>query len=243
MISSRLVSAVASLVLLLSSAAQAAPPAFSEPKTYGQLHEIMMLGKTGPNVKLSELPRKDVYAVGALSALRGEVTIIDGAVWLSYGSPDGSIKVEQARASDETATLLVFAQVPKWQRVKLAQDIPFDKLDATIERVAKEKGIDPSKPFPVRIQAELTELKWHSLKGVAPKPGGHTHAAHDQLVVTRTSAKAKGQLVGFFSTSHHGVFTHMGENTHLHVVLPAERHTGHVDAVTLKAGATLLLPQ
>lgn len=241
--SSRLTRTIAGVALLLGAAAQAAPTAYTAPRTYGQLHEIMMMGKSEPNVKLGELPRKNVYAVGALSGLRGEVTILDGAVWLSYGSDDGAIRVEQPKSSDEAATLLVVSQVQKWQRVKLREDVAFATLDATVERLAREKGIDVSKPFPVRIEGELAELRWHSLKGEAPKPGGHSHADHDRLVVTKSSAKAKGQLVGFFSTSHHGVFTHMGENTHFHVVLPAEKQMGHVDSVTLKAGATLLLPQ
>jgi acetolactate decarboxylase len=241
--SKRLTRTAAVLALLLGTAAQAASTAYTEPKTYGQLHEIMMMGKSEPNVKLRELPRKGAYAVGALSGLRGEVTILDGAVWLSYGSSDGAIRVEQPKTSDEAATLLVFSQVQKWQRVKLPEDVPFASLDATVERLAKEKGIDVSKPFPVRVEGELALLRWHSLKGESPKPGGHSHAEHDQLVVAKSLAKAQGQLVGFFSTSHHGVFTHMGENTHFHVVLPAEKQMGHVDAVTLKAGAALLLPQ
>jgi alpha-acetolactate decarboxylase len=242
MIPSRQVLSAAVFALALSASAHAGPPAFSEPKTFGQLHQIMMMGKSDPNVKLSELPAKNVYAVGALSGMRGEVTILDGAVWLSYGKTDGSIELARPKASAESATLLVYSQVSKWQKVQLPDDVPFAQLDATVERVAKERGIDTSKPFPVRIEGELAELKWHSLKGVAPQPGGHSHADHDQLVVARALAKARGQLVGFFSTSHQGVFTHMGENTHFHVVLPAEKQMGHVDSVVLKKGATLLLP-
>ena len=253
MISSLARPVTALLLLLLASAAHATPN--GEPKVHGQLHEIMMMGKTGPNVKLSELPRQNVYAVGALSGLRGEVTILDGAVWLSYGNEDGAIEVQQPRSSEEAATLLVFAQVQRWQKVKLTADVPFAQLDSTVERLAKEKGLDVSKPLPVRIEGNVTELKWHSLKGAPPKPGGHAHGghahgghahgghAHDKLIVSKTNPSARAKLVGFFSTRHHGIFTHMGENTHFHVVLPAEKQMGHVDAVTLKAGATVFFPR
>lgn len=65
--------------------------------------------------------------------------------------------MQQLETSQETATLLVVSQVQKWQRAKLPADVPFDELDATVERLAKEKGIDVSKPFPVRVQGELRE--------------------------------------------------------------------------------------
>ncbi len=47
-------------------------------------------------------------------------------------------------------------------------------------------------------------------------------------------------MVGFFSKEHGGVFTKPDSHLHLHFVSTSE--SGHVDALTVPAGATLLLP-
>jgi acetolactate decarboxylase len=226
-----------------SSRANSPPAAGSEPKTFGMLHEVMMMGKTDPKVTLSELPQKHLYAVGALSGLRGEVAVIDGVTWLAYGSPDGRIKVETRKGSDEKATLLVASTVSRWQRVTLAEDVPFSKLDAAIEALAKSKGVDVGRAFPVMVEGSFVDIHWHVLKGAPPGGGGHSHGAHHEMAISRISAQGKGTLVGFFSTKHQGVFTHMGSNTHFHVVLPKEKITGHVDSVGLEKGNTVLLPR
>ncbi|AGP38878.1 hypothetical protein [Sorangium cellulosum] len=38
------------------------------------------------------------------------------------------------------------------------------------------------------------------------------------------------------------MLTHMGSNTHFHVVLPERSLMGHVDRVTLARGARVLVP-
>jgi hypothetical protein len=48
-------------------------------------------------------------------------------------------------------------------------------------------------------------------------------------------------VVGFYSAAHQGVFTHMGERTHLHAIVGDA--TGHVDALAIGAGATLRVPR
>ncbi|WP_437870158.1 hypothetical protein [Sorangium sp. So ce363] len=59
---------------------------------------------------------------------------------------------------------------------------------------------------------------------------------------TGGSAACGSPRPGFFSKHHHGVFTHIGSNTHFHVVLPERPLMGHVDGVTLARGARVLLP-
>jgi alpha-acetolactate decarboxylase len=61
--------------------------------------------------------------------------------------------------------------------------------------------------------------------------------------VSGTLAEASGTLVGFFSKTHQGVFTHLGSNTHLHVVAPDAKVSGHVDAVTVPAGVEIGFPE
>jgi acetolactate decarboxylase len=74
-------------------------------------------------------------------------------------------------------------------------------------------------------------------------PGGpSSHAEHLQAAVQIQRENVDGRLIGFFSTRHHGVFTHHSSNTHIHVVLPDEKLSGHVDNVTIAKEAILMLP-
>lgn len=54
--------------------------------------------------------------------------------------------------------------------------------------------------------------------------------------------RASATLVGFYSESDQGVFTHMGSKTHIHCALDEPLYTGHVDHVTIPAGTTLRFP-
>jgi acetolactate decarboxylase len=227
---------------------QAAPtPASSNPveiKTYGALRGIFHMGETGPQVKLSEVAGPDVQGVGALSESRGEVTIVDGTFWLAYPDGKGGARVERTQQSDEQAMLLVTASNKQWRRVTLEEDIDDANLDAKLEAIAVAQGIDVTKPFPLRVEGPIANVKWHVLDGSkATAQPAKSHEDHMRMAVTGTVPQTEGTVVGFFSKQHHGVFTHMGSNSHLHVVLAKEGISGHVDGITLKKGAALLLPQ
>jgi alpha-acetolactate decarboxylase len=207
-------------------------------RTYGALREIMHEGKTGPHAELASLPVDGhTYALGALSELRGEVTVVDGTIWLAYPNDDGTPRVQSAQASDERATLFVSSQVERWHSVKLEHELRPDEFDARLEALAAARGVDTSRPFPFLIDGRLRDLHWHVVDGRKLAGGGH--ADHMRSAVSGTLPEAAATLVGFFSKDHQGVFTHMGSNTHLHVVAPDAKVSGHVDAVTVPAGAKI----
>ena len=57
-------------------------------EVYGALRSMFHEGQTGPMVSLRTLlPNPDLYAVGALTELSGEITVLGGTTYLSY--PDG----------------------------------------------------------------------------------------------------------------------------------------------------------
>jgi hypothetical protein len=215
-----------------------------EVRTHGELRAVMHQRDFTAKVNLASiLKQPHAYAVGALSGLRGEVTIIDGVAWLAFAEPGGKIRLEEVRRSQEEAALLVSARVPRWKRVKLTRAIPFADLDAAVESLARQNGIDPDQPFPFLVTGPVSDLAFHVIDGAKLPAAGGSHHDHASAGVTATRTRATGTLVGFFSKAHHGVFTHMGSNTHVHVVLPGEKMSGHTDKVTLDRGATLLLPR
>jgi acetolactate decarboxylase len=88
------------------------------------------------------------------------------------------------------------------------------------------------------IQAKAKSLDWHVLAGLPD--GGQS--AHDGPRSVGTLSGAMVTLVGFLSRNDEGVFTHMGEHSHVHVVTSGDRMTGHVAAMALESGAVIRLP-
>ena len=226
-----------------SATSATASSAGGETTVYGALRALMHEGKTGPEVALSSIvPGPHLYAVGALSELRGEVTVLDDDVWLAYPSDDGTARVTKVRTSNEQAALLVTARVAAWRRIPITSDVPSDRLDEEIERLARANGIDATRPIPLVVEGALGDVVWHVIDG-RKFAAAKTHEEHAAAAVRGSVGRANGALVGFFSTRHQGVFTHMDKKTHLHVVLPKENVSGHVDGVTLLPGSTLLVPE
>jgi alpha-acetolactate decarboxylase len=207
-------------------------------RVWGALRAIMHEGKTGPNVALSEVAAPHVYGVGALSGLRGEILILDGVAFTAMAN-GGGLTVRPSPT--ETATLLVAAAVPSWKAVPLSSPIGAEELDDRLEAMAREQGFDVDKPFPLVIEGSLVDLEWHVLAG-ASAATVTTHADHMRNAVTGKLVATPATVVGFFSKHHEGVFTHMGQRTHFHVMTADQRIMGHVDRLALRAGGTLKLP-
>lgn len=178
--------------------------------------------------------------VGAVEGLRGEVTLIDGKLLVSYGAPCNPC----GSPSATNATLLSTVKVAAWrQAAVLPSDLVGAALDDYIVARAKEAGHDMSRPLPVRLDGTLISVKMHVLR--APNPGfkghgsGHTMADQENIVAGRID----GEVVGFYAPAAvQGIFTHPGEPFHYHWTDKAHTRTAHLDVFGMAKGARLLLP-
>ena len=217
------------------------PPGRFAVETHGSLYELMHNGKVGPAVALATLDGQALFAVGALSELRGEITIANGIPWLSYPDGTGGIRIASSLAH-EHAALLVSAHVPRWRRLTIDRDVSWAELDLTLEQLARTAGYDVEGRLPMRIEGAALHLEWHVLNGAKGGAPG-SHHGHTMNAVRGKVGSAAVSLVGFFSKHEQGVFTHMGANTHFHVISAEPQVAGHVDGVTVLRGAELLLPE
>jgi len=212
-------------------------------RVHGALRAMFYEGKTGATVTLGAmLPNQDLYAVGALADLAGEVTIVGGKAYLSYPDGHGGSRCETALRSDAAATLLVAAEVPEWRRVVTEREIRFEDLDEEIARLAAAAGLSGVERFPFLVEGALEDLEWHVIDGRRLTRGGSSHEDHLEAAVKARRDRTTGTLVGFYSRSDQGVFTHMGSSTHVHCALDAPLAAGHVDRVALPAGTTVKIP-
>jgi len=197
---------------------------------HGELRGLMHGGSGAGVVALADAERPGVIAVGAIAEMRGEVTILDGKVHTSR--VDGAEVVSADDAGTVEAALLVVATVPAWRDLRIDKDIAVADLDASIEAALRGAGIDTTRAIPLVIEGEFPTLRWHVVDGP------HMHGAPSGV---QRETPGQATVVGFYSTAHEGVFTHMGQHTHLHALLPGA--TGHVDELAIAAGATLRVPR
>lgn len=216
-------------------------PAESAVQVFGSLRSIMHGGQLGAVTSLRDAAvGPHSYALGALADLRGEITVVAGQRYLAYAEGAGA-RVAKGPELDADAVLLVAANVQRWETVPIDRDTPLGDLGALVEAGARGRGLDPDDRIPFLIEGPLRDVDWHVVDGTRLDAKGG-HQAHRDASVTGRLSCENCTLVGFYSRNDAGVFTHMGESVHTHVVTPAPVVSGHVDAAIIAAGSRLLLP-
>jgi alpha-acetolactate decarboxylase len=224
-------------------------PAPAKVRWFGALHAIMHEGRTAGSVTLSDqVPGPHAWGLGALGALRGEVTVLDDVAWLALPQADGTAQVRRGDLGgadhEQTAALFVVAQVDSWDEVAVSKEVPWSQLDTFLGSALQARGFALDVPTPIRLEGTVSALRWHVIDGSKLTPGhGASHADHARSAVQGKLENSAVKLVGFYSTAHQGVFTHAGSSSHFHVVAEALGVSGHVDELHLTPGIRLLLPK
>lgn len=221
----------ASLLLIWCAACAGSPEPAPPVEAVGSMRAVLREGRSEPRVQLTEATAPTTIGVGALSGLQGEVTILDGQTLVARGD-----RVTVAQPEDQ-ATLLVTADVTRWQRIPLGDIADLDGLEAAIAATLTERGSDPTGPWPLRVRGEANHLALHVIAGACP-------IAHpDGPAPWRwTGSGTPVELIGFYAEGAHGRLTHHGRKTHLHAVTSgAAGRMGHLDEIALR-DAELLLP-
>jgi hypothetical protein len=217
------------------------PPRSAEPysiETFGVFRDLMLKGDFSPKVAIgSVMTRLPSTGVGAVSGARGEITILDGKLIISYGKPNGF----QVQA-DETAALLATGKVKEWQSVRVDVDVPLAGVEVFLAQVAKVHGLDPEKSFPFQVRGILAPYGMHV--NAAPIDGLHDMGLPMAIMVERKGDAIAGSVAGIHvSRALVGVVTHGGERVHAHWVASDGQSTAHLDFWGIKAGTMLLLPK
>jgi alpha-acetolactate decarboxylase len=228
------------LLALLSSASCAAPPPaparLPEVRTWGSMREALKLGHSEGRVSLTEAIHPTATGIGALAGLAGEVTVVDGEVFLAQ-LVDGEMQVRMADDEDQ-ATLLVVADVAAWSSHRLPPCGSYAELEEAIAGILEARGFAMDEPLPFRVTGTAKAVEMHVINGSCPiaNPSGKSpwrfHGGDMSI-----------ELVGFFADGAAGELTHHDRRSHVHALTPGRHDTGHLDEVVLRAGAELWLPQ
>ena len=212
----------------------------------GALSKIMRENDFSTHIRLDTLNKKNLYALGPVTDLKGEIAVIDGKFYRSSKNTDlsrdnraGDISTDTT--AQHTAAMLVFSRVKHWDSIHLVEKVDgFEQLQTLIEKAATAAKKPLSTPFPFLIKARVQSLNYHIIDW--QKDAVHTMDNHKQFALKKTFKDAEVTLIGFYSDHHHSIFTHHTTNMHIHVVSENPTIAGHVDNVEM-TDLVLLLPK
>lgn len=211
-----------------------------EVKYFGALKNMMRKGDISAQADLVDFEGEEhLYAIGALENLKGEIQIIDGESFNTLVQ-DNSISFD--KSFKKKATLLVYAIVEKWNTFKIPDEVrTYEELENYVAFIAKQNGINVNKPFPFLIEGTAKSFDWHVINW---KDGDteHSHKKHINSGMHGTIENREVDLLGFYSNSHHAIFTHHTTNMHIHIKTIDDEIAGHCDGLKLGKGMRLKLP-
>ena len=192
----------------------------------GEVHKVMRDGDLTDNAFLSELTHAEhLYAIGPVSQLDGEITVIDGKCYIAQSDSSNNVTVQEDCSLK--APFLVYGYFPAWipvdfkRKIRTRQD-----LARSMTEILIENGFITEDPSAIIIEAKVDSLDYHIVK-------------KDRNDFKGTLRDQNVMLMGFYSKNHEGVFTHKGQNLHLHFLSADQKASGHVDDFVIQEGARL----
>jgi acetolactate decarboxylase len=196
----------------------------------GEQRQIVETGRASGTISLNELAGlKNLYAIGPVEGLDGEITILNSRPYVSKVRADATYSVD--RTLDHRAIFLVWAQVINWRSVCIPASVTnYSQLEAFIKDSAQRLGIPADSPFPFRMAGAPKEIVWHiNVDRTDGQP-----ITQDLFRKSKQYYELRGErvdIVGAYSDKHQGVFTGPRLRIHLHFVSQESAATGHVDEI------------
>lgn len=211
-----------------------------EVENAGAMREMFATGNIEGKTEVSNIPeQKNLYAVGPLDGLSGEIMIWNGKVLTSF-MKDKTVKVETNPKAK--AVFFVWANVEKWREVEVPNTIKnYDELEKFIAESAEKLNLNSAEPFPFLLKGKFQIVEWH-INDYKPDGAKLTHEKHDAMKYKAKSENENLEFLGFYSPKHKGVFTHHTRTTHIHVSDKKRTFIGHVDDLMSSGKVKLFLP-
>lgn len=192
----------------------------AEAKNIGILREIMHQGKYEARVAIDTLDKTNLYAVGALETLSGELTIVNGKVFATKVQDDS---IQLIPMKEAKATLFVYARVQVWDTLTIDSS---NDLEQTITEIVESRNYD--KPFPFLVKGSPNSVVYHVVNF---DPVNGDFSKHKEGAKYDTLTNEAVQLLGFYSTNAKGLYTHHTTNMHVHLVNESGAKSGHLEEV------------
>jgi acetolactate decarboxylase len=182
----------------------------------------------------------DLYGIGPVEQLRGEVTIINGHSALATVAPDGRVHVEE---SFETGVpFFVWSRVPIWRPMPLPAEVrSLEDLERFVPTAALKNGHMPDKPLPFLLSGRADLIEFHILNRTGG--GSHDPSMLNEIQIAFATEQTEAVIIGFHAPKHRGVFTPIDSNVHMHFQTADDSQSGHITKLALGSAPTLSLPE
>ena len=203
----------------------------------GAMENVMWKGELNGIVNLDTISnKKELYGIGPVSYLTGELLINNGISYVSKVTSDSTMIVE--KSYNVSAPFFVYANVNEWHEIELTSEI---KTIQDIEKLVDEKTTNSKRPFAFKLSGKVSKAIIHIQnlpKGTKVSSPTEAHQGQTNYELNNESV----EIIGFFSTEHKGIFTHHDSNIHLHLITKDESKMGHLDELEIE-NMKLYLPK
>jgi acetolactate decarboxylase len=225
-------------ILALTSCATKAQQTVSRVKIVGQMKNVMWKGQLDGNIALDTIAQKtNLYGLGPVEYLAGEILILDGKSFKSTVVSDTTMKVEETY--DIKAPFFGYTNISKWTEQSLPDNI---QTIQQLEQYLDKTTANASRPFIFKLSGIVDQATIH----IVNLPKGSKVSSPDEAHKGQKNYQIKNEktdIIGFFSTEHKAIFTHHDTYLHMHLITIDRQKMGHLDEVLFhKGGMKLYLP-
>ncbi len=210
-------------------------------RTAGSRLSIIHEGDLSSTIQLDSLLRyKNLYALGPLVGLKGEVTIYNGKA--SFATVVDDQPQIDTNLIGKEAIFLAYANIPAWTEKTIENRLSSQaQIEAMVKKEANAKGRSTAQPFVFRLEGKVDSLHYHIIYKTSSTQ--HNKAEHQKAKRRFTLSNTYVKIVGFWAdAAGEGVYTHPGKRIHLHFITADHQFSGHIDTISLSARAKLFLP-
>ncbi|RIV74364.1 acetolactate decarboxylase [Flagellimonas aequoris] len=185
-------------------------------------------------------PKSHLYGMGPYDRMKGEITVVDGKPYFASAFVDGEYKV--GTDWNIRSPFFVYSDVKEWSVFKITSSFNcVEGIQDIVASIAKANGYNLKQPFPFVIKGPFDGLTGHIVTPRNPEVEGYREGIKSQKFSFKDT---KGELIGFYSENHQGVFTHADSFVHIHFLKRDKSFMGHLDEITTKPSSyKLYLPK
>jgi len=202
------------------------------------MRSVMWDGELGGKIDLQTISDKEnLYGLGPVEYLRGEIMILDGRAYKSTVTSDTTMKVEETYRIK--APFFGYATISEWSEQSLPDSIQtIQQLEEYLDSATKTSP----RPFMFKLSGVAEEALIHIVnlpEGTEVRSPAEAHQGQTDYPLYNEEF----EIVGFFSTEHQRIFTHHDTYLHMHLITTDRQKMGHLDDVLFEKGTlNLSLP-